>query len=90
MTFQHEYTYVSFLCSYVFETFIYKIGQCCGAVSSIANLQLQGSQYDRELCLLSVHVLLVIAWVSSRFFSFHPLSKNMPVGGLVMLNCPYV
>lgn len=34
------------------------------------------------------HVLPVYNWFSSGFSSFLSPFKNMPVGGLTMLNCP--
>lgn len=39
---------------------------------------------------VSVHVLALSLWVSSRFSGLIPPPKNMPVGGLDMLNCPLV
>lgn len=34
--------------------------------------------------------LFCVIWVSSSFFSFVPPLKNMSVGGLALLNCPWV
>lgn len=40
------------------------------------------------VCGDSVHVLPVSMGVSSEFSGFLPLSKNIPVGGSIKINCP--
>uniref|UniRef100_A0A3B4EFE7 Immunoglobulin domain-containing protein n=1 Tax=Pygocentrus nattereri TaxID=42514 RepID=A0A3B4EFE7_PYGNA len=48
------------------------------------------SRAIRVLSVWSLHVLPVSVWLSSRFSSFLPQSKDMQSGQLDMLNCPWV
>lgn len=40
-------------------------------------------------CCVSVHVVPVSMWVYSRLSGFKPTLKNIPVGGLARINCPF-